>query len=87
MTAIDKLNPGAAKAQVSVEDLARVAPLSPSTRRWLRDSSITVDPDPVHRGYIATIHQAGGMDCRLTIAHYQGKPIGRERPSCVQKGP
>ncbi len=52
--AIEKLQPGTAKLdaahplQLTVEDLAKAAPLSERTRRWLRDSSITVAPDKPH---------------------------------------
>ncbi len=53
--AIEKIQSGAAKLdathplQLTVEDLAKASPLSPVTRRLLRDSSITVAPGEPHR--------------------------------------
>ncbi len=85
--AIEKILPGAANAdathplQLTVDDLAKATPspfpLSESTRRWLRNSRITVTPDKAHprgfycreypRGwnscyYLATIHLPNGAD-------------------------
>ncbi len=36
--------------QLTVEDLAKAYPLSDGTRRWLRNSRITVAPDKAHPG-------------------------------------
>lgn len=88
MEAIDKLHSGGAAAQLTGDDLAKVSPLSTSTRRWLRGSRISVTPDPAHSGYFATIHLASGLDCRLTVRHFgglAGTTLGWE--TCAPKGP
>jgi len=91
--AIEKLQPGVTKRdsahplQLTVEDLAKVSPLSALTRRWLGDSNITVAPDPAHSAYLATIHLAGGWDCKLTVGHYGGRSSPLERPPCVRRSP
>jgi hypothetical protein len=54
--AIEKIQPGAAKLeathplQLTEEDLAKAFPLSERTRRWLRNSRVTIVPikDPPH---------------------------------------
>ncbi len=61
--------------QLTVDDLAKSSRLSALTRRWLRHSNITVAPDPAHSGYLATIHLASGVDCRLAVGHFGGRPI------------
>jgi ABC-type transport system involved in multi-copper enzyme maturation permease subunit len=54
--AIERIQPGNAKLdathpmQLTVEDLAKAAPLSERTKRWLRDSRISVAPDKPHPG-------------------------------------
>ena len=54
--AIEKIRPGTANLdathplELTVDDLAKAAPLSDRTRRWLRDSRITVAPDKPHPG-------------------------------------
>ncbi len=54
--AIEKIQPGGAKLdaahplKLTVNDLAKVSPLSERTRRWLRNSTITVIPDETHSG-------------------------------------
>ncbi len=91
--AIEKLQPGVTKLdaahplRLTVEDLAKVSPLSALTRRWLRNSNITFSPDQAHSGYFATIHLAGGLDCRLAVRHYGGRSSYSERPSCVRRSP
>lgn len=71
--ALDKLQPRTAKLELTGEDLAKGSPLTALTRRWLRGSSILVTPDKAHSsGYLATIHLASGLECRLTVAHYGG---------------
>lgn len=91
--AIEKLQPGVTKPdaahplQLTVEDLAKSFPLSALTRRWLGGSNITVAPDPAHSGYLATIHLAGGWDCKLTVGHYGGRSVPFERPPCVRRSP
>jgi hypothetical protein len=80
--ALDKLQPGTAKLELAGEDLAKGSPLTALTRRWLRGSSILVAPDKAHSsGYLATIHLASGLECRLTVTRYGGTAA-----SCAQKG-
>jgi hypothetical protein len=85
LKAIDRLQRGGGTIQLTAEDLAKVSPLSPPTRRWLRGANISVTPDLAHSGYVATIRLAGGLDCRLTVRHYGGRPLGWE--ICAPKGP
>jgi len=81
--ALDKIHPGTSNLEVTGENLAKSSPLTVPTRRWLRGSSITVAPDHSHSsGYLATIHLASGLKCRLTVAHYGGMAA-----SCAYKGP
>ena len=81
--ALDKLQPRTAKLELTGEDLAKGSPLTALTRRWLTGSSILVTPDKAHSsGYLATIHLASGLECRLTVAHYGGTAA-----SCAHKGP
>jgi len=81
--ALDQLHPGAAKLQLTGEDLSKNPALTALTRRWLRGSTIRVAPDKAHSsGYLATIHLASGLECRLTVAHYGGTAA-----SCAYKGP
>jgi hypothetical protein len=71
--ALDKLQRGTSKAQFAGKDLANGVSLTASTQRWLRGSTITVAPDHAHlAGYVATIHLAGGLECKLTATHYGG---------------
>jgi hypothetical protein len=71
--ALDQLHVGAAKVELTVEDLAKGAPLSAPTRRWLKGSRITVTPDrsPLS-SYLATIHLSSGLECRLTVVNRGG---------------
>ncbi len=81
--ALDKLQSGTAKLEFTGEDLAQGSPLTALTRRWLEGSRILVAPDAAHSSaYLATIHLAGGMECRLTVAHYGGTAA-----FCAYKGP
>jgi ABC-type transport system involved in multi-copper enzyme maturation permease subunit len=54
--AIEKIQPGAANLdathplELTVDDLAKASPLSERTRRWLRNSTITVNPHEAHPG-------------------------------------
>jgi len=54
--AIEKVQPGIAKLdaahplQLTAEDLAKAAPLSERTQRWLRNARISVAPDTRHPG-------------------------------------
>lgn len=71
--ALDSLQPGRANLVLTGEDLAKRRSLSVPTQSWLAGSSITVAPDRFHSsGYLATIHLAGGLECRLLVAHYGG---------------
>ena len=70
---IDRLQSGEAKLELTGEDLAKGAPLTAPTRRWLQGSTITVAPDrSPSSGYLATIHLASGLECRLIVAHHGG---------------
>lgn len=81
--ALDKLQPGTAKIEFTGEDLAKGSPLTALTRRWLEGSRILVASDKAHSsGYLATIHLASGLECRLTVAHYGGTAA-----SCGPRGP
>ncbi|HEV1994825.1 MAG TPA: hypothetical protein VGR03_10870, partial [Candidatus Acidoferrum sp.] len=90
--AIEKLQLGVTKLdaahplQLTVEDLAKSSPMSALTRRWLRGSNIIVAPNQAHSGYFATIHLASGLDCRLAVGHYGGRPVFAWRP-CVPRSP
>jgi hypothetical protein len=76
--ALDKFQPGAAKIELTGEDLTKSSALTPPTRRWLKGSSITVAPahSPLS-AYLATIHLASGLECRLTVT-----PYGTSAASC-----
>jgi hypothetical protein len=87
--AIEKLQTGPANLdaaqprQFTVDDLARAAPLSPLTQRWLRDSRTTIAPNqPVAGGFAkhhaATIRLASGLECQLSVTNLANlKPIYR----------
>ena len=66
--ALNKLQPGTAKLELTGEDLAKNSALTAPTLRWLKGSSITVAPahSPLS-AYLATIHLASGLECRLTV--------------------
>ena len=69
--AIEKIRPGTANLdathplQLTVEDLAKASPLSERTRRWLRNSRITVAPDKPHPG---RFYCCGGNSRSITFA-------------------
>lgn len=69
--AIEKIRPGTANLdathplQLTVEDLAKASPLSERTRRWLRNSRITVTPDKPHPG---RSYCCGGNSRGITFA-------------------
>ncbi len=71
--ALDKLHAGTAKMELTGEDLAKSSALTPPTQRWLKGSTITVAPahSPLS-AYLATIHLASGLECRLTVTHSGG---------------
>jgi hypothetical protein len=67
--ALDQFQPTTAKLELTGEKLARASSMTVLTQRWLRGSSITVAPEHSHlSGYVATIHLAGGLRCRLIAA-------------------
>lgn len=71
--ALDKIYPATANPELTGDDLALHVPLTATTQRWLRGSSITVTPDRSHfSGYLARIHLASGLECRLTVARRGG---------------
>lgn len=71
--ALDKFHPRTAKIELSGENLAKDSALTTPTRRWLKGSSITVAPGhSALPGYLATIHLASGVECRLTVAQSGG---------------
>jgi hypothetical protein len=66
--ALSKFQPGTAKIELTGQELAKNSALTASTLRWLKGSSIKVAP--VHSplsAYLATIHLASGLECRLTV--------------------
>jgi hypothetical protein len=82
--AIEQIQPGnreldaAHPLRLTVEDLAKVSPLSERTRRWLSNSSITVAPDDAHlccrdlyvpdqagSWYLVTIDLPNGFRCAM----------------------
>lgn len=66
--ALDRLHVGAAQAELTGEDLGKGSPLTAPTQRWLKSSRITVSPGgSLFLGYIATIHLASGLECKLTV--------------------
>lgn len=91
--AAEKIQPGIPNLdamhplELTVDDLAKVSPLSENTRRWLRSSRITLAADNsrhtifYYRGktfyslYVATIYVAGGSKCTLFF-HDQSLPSG-----------
>ena len=81
--ALDKLQPGRALLELTGGDLAKSSRLTAPTRRWLKGSSITVAPNHSHlSGYLATIHLASSLECRLTVARSGGSAA-----SCAYKAP
>ena len=71
--ALDALRPGTPKLEVTGRELTTNAQLTPLTRRWLRGASIVVAPTQSHLpGYLATIHLASGLECRLTVVRSGG---------------
>ncbi len=81
--ALEKVQPGTGKLVLTGEELAKDAPVSSLTRRWLAGSSIAVAPyNSSWPGYRATIHLASGTECRLTAARLGGKSFSPGKPSC-----
>jgi hypothetical protein len=65
---LPSIQPGTAKIELTGEDLAKRFALAAPTLRWLKGSIITVAPahGPL-QAYLATIHLASGLECRLTV--------------------
>ena len=81
--ALDQFQPTTAMLELTGEKLARASSMTVLTQRWLRGSSITVVPERSHlSGYLATIHLASGLDCRMIVVHSEGTAA-----SCAPKGP
>jgi hypothetical protein len=79
--ALDRLHVGAAHVEFTGEDIAKGSPLSAPTRRWLKGSRVAVATGGFHLpGYVATIHLASGLECKLIVAHYGGTSA-----SCAQE--
>lgn len=71
--ALDKLQPVTAKIELSGKDLGKGFRLTTPTQRWLKGASITVAPGKSRLpGYLATIHLASGVECRLTVVRSGG---------------
>lgn len=82
--ALAKLRPGTAQIELTEADLAKASTLSGLTRRWLRGSRITVAPDKSHSsGYLATIHLASGVECRLAFANFGTILFSPQTASCM----
>ncbi len=98
--AVEKLQPDAAKLdaalplQFTVEDLAKAAPLSALTERWLHDARITVAAGQAPLGHLQVHHAtiirlASGLECRIAVSYVPalgGKPIHRWL-SCARTQP
>ena len=64
--ALDKLQPAAAKLEITGDDLSKGAAFSERTKRWLAGAKITITPGrSAMTGYLATIHLASGLECTL----------------------
>lgn len=71
--ALDRFQPTTATLEVTGAELAKGAPLSSLTRRWLTGSSIALAPDNSRPSvYRATIHLASGLQCRLIVIQSGG---------------
>jgi len=71
--ALDKFYLDTGKLELNGDDLARSSSFSGLTWRWLRGSKIVVAPTQSHLpGYLAMIHLASGLECRLTVVRSGG---------------
>jgi hypothetical protein len=71
--ALDRFQPTTAALEITGVELAKRAPLSSLTRRWLTGSSIALAPDNSRpMVYRATIHLASGLECRLIVIRSGG---------------
>jgi len=64
--ALEKAQSGMVSIELTGEDLAKRAPLTALTQRWLKGSRIAVASSHAP-GYVATIHLASGLECRLIV--------------------
>ena len=79
--ALDKFYLATGKLELTGEDLARSSSFNPLTLRWLRGSSIVVAPTQSHLpGYVAAIHLASGLECKLTVIHSGGTAASCGKP-------
>ena len=86
--ALEKLEPGAEKVELSGDDLGRSAAVSSLTRRWLAGATIAVSPGNSRAvAYRATIHLSSGVDCLLTIAPRPGVGLNLAAGSCSDRKP
>lgn len=71
--ALDQLQPAAETLELTGDELERASSLTAPTRRWLKGAEIAVSPGHTHSlGYLAAIHLASGMNCKLTVAEAGG---------------
>jgi len=78
--ALNRLRPMAAPVELGGEELAKMGPISPTTRRWLEGARIAVTPDASQASvYHATSQLASGTECKLIVTAYGGMA-----PSCDQ---
>jgi ABC-2 family transporter len=81
--ALEKLQPAKAKLDLAGDDVAKSAPLSSLTRRWLAGSTVAILRDSSRSSaYRATIHLASGLDCKVTAAHFGALTFSPEKPRC-----
>jgi ABC-type transport system involved in multi-copper enzyme maturation permease subunit len=85
--ALDRLQASGARLEVRGESLAKDARLTAVTRHWLKGSSIIVEPEHSHSSsYVATIHLASGVECRLTAVRGGGTAAACGGSSWVGEG-
>jgi hypothetical protein len=69
--ALNQLEAGRQKIELTGEELARTSTLTAPTQRWLKGSRITVVPSHSQiSGYLATMRFASGRECRLTVTRH-----------------
>jgi len=71
--ALGKVQSGTASIELAGEDLAKRASLTALTQRWLKGSSMAVVSTQARLpGYVARIHLASGLHCRLMVVDSGG---------------